>query len=519
MPEATALLFALALAAAPANPLRSSNEWSADHASHLLRRAGFGGTPDQIDFLHGLGRRKAVEYLVNYESRPDDPILLRLEPYQPPPRMAQPDATPQELQELQNQRRRADHRQFERLVQWWIETMISSPRPLQEKLVLFWHGHFTSGYREVQSSLALHRQNELFRRLACGNFRDLLIEITEDPAMILYLNTQQNRKQQPNENYARELLELFTLGPGHYTEKDIKEAARAFTGIAIEPQTGDVVYRPGQHDFGDKTFLGRTGRFDPADIIDIILKHPATAEFVARKFWVFFVHEDPDDKTVRALAGVLRRNKYEIRPMLTAMFSSDAFYGERARFTHVRSPVELLVGTMRMLQIAPQDTASLNGGLRLMGQSLMQPPNVKGWDGGAAWITTSTLFNRYNVMGGLLAGNDNPGARQQRMRQRQRLLETVGGEAMLEPEDEMRFQPAYDPMPALAAGKCETVEEVVDYFVRRLLQRPLRPERRQLLIDALQEHTGDRDVQSPASAAAIRGMIHLILSMPEYQLS
>ncbi len=517
MPELLAIM--LALGAGPADPLRSSDEWSADHASHLLRRAGFGGTPEQINFLHKLGRRKAVEYLVHYEGRPDDPIPLRLEPYQPPPRMAHPDAGPEELQELQNQRRRTDRRQFERIVQWWIETMVSSPRPLQEKLVLFWHGHFTSGYREVQSSLALHRQNELFRRRASGNLRDLLIDITEDPAMILYLNTQQNRKQQPNENYARELLELFTLGPGHYTEMDIKEAARAFTGIAIEPQTGEVVYRTGQHDYGDKTFLGRTGEFDPADIIDIILKHPAAAEFIAWKFLVFFGEEDPDKKTVRALATVLRRNNYELKPMLTAMFASDAFYGERARFTHVKSPAELLIGTMRVLEIPPQDTTSLNGGLRQMGQNLMQPPNVKGWDGGAAWITTSTLFNRYNVMGGLLAGNDSPGARRQRMRQRERLLETLGGEAILEPEVEMRFQPPYDPMPAVATAKCASIDEVVDYFVQRLLQRPLRPERRQLLIDALNEQTADRAVQSPANAAAIRGMIHLILSMPEYQLS
>ncbi|MCG8404222.1 MAG: DUF1800 domain-containing protein [Phycisphaerales bacterium] len=506
-------------AGSAADPLATSQAWSQDHAAHLLRRAGFGGTPEQIEFLTKLGRQKAVEYLVYYESVPETPIPVTIEPHQPPPRFTHPHLNREELRKIGMRRRQASRRQFQRVVRWWIETMVSSSRPLQEKLVLFWHGHLTSGYREVQSSRLMYEQNHLLRKHASGRLRELLIDVTEDPAMILYLNTQQNRKRKPNENYARELLELFTMGPGHYTEKDIKEAARAFTGLGLDKKTGRTIYRARQHDSGEKTFLGKTGNFEPADIIDIILEQSVTAEYLARKFWTFFAYEEPEERVIKALAKVLRDNDYDFKPMLTAMFTSEAFYSDRARFTHIKSPVELLVGTMRTLEIPPIDTTMMATGLRMMGQSLMQPPNVKGWDGGATWITTSTLMNRYNTIGVLLSGNDNPSTRTRRANQRRRLLETVGDEAKLAPDDMTPLQPAYDPMPIVEREKLKTVEDVVDCFVSRLLQRPIKQERRQVLIDALKRHINTRNVQSPGNAPGVRGLIHLIVSMPEYQLS
>ncbi|MFQ5500837.1 MAG: DUF1800 family protein [Phycisphaerae bacterium] len=501
------------------DPLATSDAWSEGHAAHLLRRAGFGGTPDQIKFLAGLGRKQAVDILVDFEQFSESPFPLTLAPHRPPLRFSHPDLDRDALQKLRNQRRRADRLQFERIVQWWIETMVSTPRPLQEKLTLFWHGHFTSGYREVRSSLAMIRQNRLFRSHAAGNFRELLIDISKDPAMILYLNTQQNRKGKPNENYARELMELFTLGSGHYSEQDIRESARAFTGLGVDFRTGETIFRRRQHDDGEKTFLGKTGPFGPEDIVDIILEQPAAAKFMARKLWTYFAYENPEEEIVHALAKVFRDGEFEIKPVLTRMFMSDAFYSDRARFTKIKSPVELLVGTLRMLEIPPVDTRSMFAGLAQMGQQLMQPPNVKGWDGGATWITTSTLFDRYNMTGALLAGNDNERTRRQRERQRQRLIDTLGDEAVIAKEDTVSLQPTYNPMPTVRTEGLKNIGQVVDHFTDRLLQRKLPPERRRVLIDALKQHINTRNVQTPANASGIRGLIHLITSMPEYQLS
>ncbi|HPF41414.1 MAG TPA: DUF1800 domain-containing protein [Phycisphaerae bacterium] len=505
--------------APPADPLKSSAEWTRDQAAHLLRRAGFGGTPEQIDFLHQKGRDGAVDYLVDFERIRDEAIPVRIEEY----RRQLEGGRGLDREERQKRRmavQQASRLQFARVTRWWVEKMTSSSRPLQEKLVLFWHGHFTSGFREVKSSGALYQQNQLFRRNAHGNFRSLLLAVTEDPAMIIYLNTQQNRKGKPNENYARELMELFTMGEGEYTERDIKEAARAFTGISIDRRTGKSIYRANQHDFGKKTFLGKTGDFHPADIIDIILEQPATAEYMARKFWEFFAYENPEPEIVHALADTLRKNRYEIKPMLTAMFRSDAFYSQRARFTHIKSPIELLVGTMRTLEITPVDTEAMVFGLQTMGQTPMQPPNVKGWDGGETWITSSTLFNRYNVLGRLLTGTKTAEAerqREQRLRRASRVLQAASID--IGDDDKCPTQPVFDPMPIVRAASVKSCEELADLFINRLLQRKIAPERRQTVIDAIRQHIDDRNIGDAKNADAIRGMIHLIVSMPEYQLS
>lgn len=515
-------ILATALAGTPtakADPLHASDTWTRDQAAHLLRRAGFGGTPEQIDYLHKKGRSGAVEYLVDFERIPDEAIPVRVERY----RGKIGALRGLDREERQKQRmalQQASRLQYARVARWWIETMTSSPRPLQEKLVLFWHGHFTSGFREVKSSSALYDQNQLFRRNAHGKFRDLLIAITEDPAMIIYLNTQQNRKGKPNENYARELMELFTMGEGQYTERDIKEAARAFTGISIDPETGKSTYRSRQHDFGRKTFLGRTGDFHPADIIDIILEQPATADYMARKFWEFFAYENPEPEVVSALADVLRENHYEFKPMLTAMFRSDAFYSKRATFTHIKSPIELLVGTMRTLEISPIDTESIVLGLQAMGQTPMQPPNVKGWDGGETWITSSTLFNRYNVLGRLISGTNSPDIARQREQRLQRATRVLqAADIDVESDDKCPAQPVFDPMPMVRAARVKTCEELADLFIDRLLQRRIAPERRQTVIDAIRPHVDEKKLGDAKHADAIRGMIHLIVSMPEYQLS
>ena len=507
-------------AAVWADGLPASKEWSRDQAAHLLRRAGFGGSPAQVDYLHKLGREKAVDCLLKFESPMPTATVERINLRGDLYKKSQPKPDREEIQKILAQRRRADQLQLQKVVQWWIETMVSSPDPLREKMVLFWHGLFTSGHREVKSSYALYQQNQLFRRNATGNFRTLVLAVTHDPAMIVYLNTRENVKGKPNENYARELFELFTLGVGHYTENDIKEAARALTGIKLNPENGQQVFLPRQHDYGLKTIFGKTGDFDAEDVVDLVMQQPACAEYVARRLWTFFAYENPEPEIVTALAKTLRDNKYELKPVLREMFLADAFYDKRATFTHIKSPVELMVGTARMLEIPPLDATVIERSLRAMGQQLMQPPNVKGWDGGAAWITTSTLYNRYNAPASLVFGTDNAEFRRRRAAMEKLLEETVGREAMMmEGEPLLTPQPAYDVMKDVAAAKLATPEAVVDYYLGRLLQRPIDAARRQVLVDTLKQDLGGRKLADAAAAPAIRGVIHLILSMPEYQLS
>jgi len=508
-----------ATTAAMADPLQSVTEWTPDHAAHLLRRAGFGGTPKQIEYLAALGRDKAIAHLVDYESIGFEAIPVKIDPVPEPIRRLYAGRDREEVQKILAERRRADQLQLQRVAQWWIETMVATPRPLEEKMVLFWHGHFTSGHREVKSSRALYIQNELFRKHATGNFRTLVNAVTLDPAMILYLNTQQNVKGKPNENYARELMELFTLGEGNYTEQDIKEAARALTGIKVQPEAGTAFVARRQHDNGAKVIFKTRGNFDADDVVDLILKQPAAARHIVTRLWTFFAHEDPDPEIVDALAKVFRKGGYEIKPVLRAMFACDAFYSARARFTHIKSPVELMVGTARMLEVPASDLTALERGLRGMGQQLFQPPNVKGWDGGAAWITTSTLYNRYNAPALLVFGTNDREFQQRRRRMNRMIEESVGREAMMANEGLLTSQPPYDPTPVILANELTSVERVVDHYLNRLLQRPISAERRQVLIDTLGAELKMTSVGDAKAAPAIRGLIHLIVSMPEFQLS
>lgn len=519
----TLTILLIALAGSPAiasDPLHASKEWTPDQAGHLLRRAGFGGTPEQIEYLTSLGREKAVAYLVDFEKVPFDPIPIKIDPIYETGRRQFAGMDREEIQKIQAERRRADQLQLQRMALWWIETMVATPRPLEEKMVLFWHGHFTSGHREVKSSRALYIQNELFRKHATGNFKTLVNAVTRDPAMILYLNTQQNVKGKPNENYARELMELFTLGVGNYTETDIKEAARALTGIKVRPESGTSFVAQRQHDAGKKTIFKKTGNFDADDVVNIVLDQPAASRHIVKRLWTFFAHEDPSPEIIESLAKVLRDNKFELKPVLKAMFAADAFYADRARFTHIKSPVELMVGTARMLDVPAADLLALERGLRGMGQQLFQPPNVKGWDGGEAWITTSTLYNRYNAPALLVFGTNDREYQQQRRRLNRLMEETVGREGMMMAGDELTTtQPPYDPMTAVKSAKLSTPEAVVDYSIRRLLQRPISSERRAVLIESLTSELKKTSVTDAAAAPAIRGLIHLIVSMPEYQLS
>jgi uncharacterized protein (DUF1800 family) len=276
--------------------------------------------------------------------------------------------------------------------------MLVTDQPLVERMALFWHNHFTSGLQKVRFAPAMYRQNVLFRRHALGNFATLLREIARDPAMLLYLDGAQNRASQPNENFARELLELFTLGEGHYAEADIKAAARAFTGWGLDRETGAFRFYPGAHDRNAKTFLGRTGDLDGGDILDVLLAQPRTAEFLVAKLWREFVSLKPNDGEIKRLAGVLRGANYELRPLLKAMFASQAFRESASRGSLIKSPVELIVGTVRVLGLPVPEKTRLVRAMQAMGQVPFEPPNVKGWPGGEAWISTNTLLMRQQIL-------------------------------------------------------------------------------------------------------------------------
>ncbi len=288
--------------------------------------------------------------------------------------------------------------QARELRNWWVEEMLVTDQPLVERMTLCWHNHFTSSLEKVKYTPAMYRQNELFRREAFGNFGRLLKAVARDPAMLIYLDGVRSVARQPNENFARELLELFTLGEGHYTEADIRNAARAFTGWSIDRETGAFRMHEQAHDSGEKTFLGQSGPFTGDDILAILLKQPRTAELVVEKLWREFVSLRPDPAEVKRLAAVLRNGNYEMKPVLRAMFLSPAFREPSNRGALIKSPVDLVVGSVHLLGLPVPEKTQLVRMMQGLGQLPFNPPNVKGWVGGEAWITTYTLLLRQQFL-------------------------------------------------------------------------------------------------------------------------
>lgn len=377
--------------------------WSRRHAAHLLSRAGFGGTPEEIEKLRSLGREKAVDHLLQYEATSDAfprPEWVR-EPWVDTE--ARLPGLSREEQAKRHASTRIRYRQeMESLKLWWLERMVSTRRPLQEKMVLFWHWHFPTGHGKVFISQAHWQQNELYRRHATGNFRELAQAVTLDPAMLLYLDGESNHRERPNENYARELMELFTLGIGNYTEADINEAARALSGWTLDGLTPR--HDPAAFDSGMKTVFGKSGAFTAREVVDLCLEHPAAASHLAGKLLAFFGVADPRGAAARRLAGVLRESRWEMKPVLRELFLLPEFYAAESMGTQIKSPVQLLVGMLRLLPLDWLPTRSLSQALARMGQDLFNPPNVKGWLTGRDMITTSTLMARYQVAELLVKG-------------------------------------------------------------------------------------------------------------------
>lgn len=367
---AAKLAMAQEAAAAP-NPLDDPRT----RLAHLLRRAGLGASPAEFDQFYAMGYHATIDWLLNYEGRND-------------------------VAEDRLAAATFDFTKREDLKRWWVVRMLTTNRPLQEKMVLFWHGLLTSGLGKVNDPLLMLRQNEFLRRNALGNFQTILAGITKDAAMLLWLDGHNSRKRAPNENYARELMELFTMGRGHYTEDDVKEAARAFTGWSVNRETREVSFNPKQFDDGQKTFLGRTGRWDANDIVDILVHQRATAEYISRRLFQFFAYREPSEQLVGRLGDVFEVSGFNIKQVVRAILLSNEFTAAPAYRALVKSPVELVVGTYRTLGLESTGDG-LAGLMRAMGQDLFDPPNVAGWPGGAAWLNSNSWLQRVNFVNGI----------------------------------------------------------------------------------------------------------------------
>lgn len=357
-------------------------------AFHLLSRTGFTPNPTEISQYAGLSREAAVDQLLaGVTTRPVTPYPASVSGDAGFPRARMNESDRRDF--VADQRFRTYD-----LRAWWLGEMLQTPSPLTERMTLFWHNHFVSSEQKVRLASLMRDQNQLFRENAIGNFAKLLHAASKDPAMVIYLDAATNRKEKPNENFAREVMELFTLGEGHYSEQDIKEAARAFTGWSVERRDGQFVYRSMWHDGGEKTIFGKTGRFDGDEVLDLLLARKETSEFLVTKLWREFVSPQPDRGEVERIATILREQHYEMKTALRALFLSKSFWDPENRAALVKSPTELVVGSLRALQISVPDPSPFIRTLHVLGQDLFAPPNVKGWPGNDVWINASTLLER-----------------------------------------------------------------------------------------------------------------------------
>jgi uncharacterized protein (DUF1800 family) len=378
--------------------------------AHLMRRAGFGASREELEARVAVGYEATVEELLHPETQPpvDDDIVFRYFPN-----------FEGGMAPVQSQAH-------------WLYRMINTQRPLEEKMVLFWHQLFATGNSKVDNPPELIEQIAMFRRHALSTFPNILTELAKNPAMIYWLDNNGNHKGSINENWGRELLELFSMGVGNYTEDDIKEVSRAFTGWTVAPKIPrlplgrfywDFEYKPEDHDEGEKVFLGHTGRFNGEDIIDIIVRQPATAKFLSRHLYNFFVADEPqvpswnitpprDPEAIDTLVQAYNESHYDIRAVLRVLFNADFF--KQARFSRVKSPAELVVSTVRLAGsfTAPRfGYQALAAECAFQGQELLNPPSVESWHTGEEWIDGGALVRRVNFAAKMLSDTNAPGVK------------------------------------------------------------------------------------------------------------
>ena len=432
---------------------------------HLLRRAGFGSTPKELQYYESLGYEKCVKVLLEPEHVDDSELdgLIANEHF--------------------------DFTRLDDLRRWWIYRMTFTRRPLQEKMTLFWHGHFATSNQKIENPYAMYMQNSSMRQLGLGNFHDLLLSMTKDPAMIVWLDNQQNKKGEPNENYAREVMELFSLGIGNYSEKDVKEAARAFTGW--QTHADGFFFNAKNHDYGEKTFLKNTGAYNGDDIIGIIVEQDSLGKFLATKMCKFFVADNPSPAIIADVASSYKLRGNNIRHMLSTLFLHDEFKRD-SYHAKIKSPVELVVGSLKTLQVTQLDNDGATF-MNRMGQNLFEPPSVKGWDGGPAWIATDTMMERFNFT----------------TRLTQEKFDALEG--------------YIKPSALIADQGLSTPEVMVDYFLELLVDDDVSPATAPDLVRYLTTDSAGKSVNpmndDKLLDAKLRGLVHLIMTLPTYQFA
>ncbi len=484
---------------------RYSGRFTTRNAAHLLRRAGFGGSATDIAALAAFASSdRAVDSLLHPTvADPDFPL------YPPTDAMYDPKKNRNATQ------------------MWYLDRMLRTQRPLAEKMTLFWHGHFATSVDKVQPA-QMAQQINLFRAQGLGTFRTLLSSVAKDPAMLIWLDNRSNVKAHPNENFAREVMELFALGLGNYTEDDVHNAARAFSGWGLD-KTQQFVDRPNLHDTTDKTILGQTGNFNGDDVVNIIVRQPAHSRFIARKLLEFFVYSDPEPELVEGLADVYERSGANIGMTVGTIFRSNVFYSTRAYRAVPKSPIEFAIGTLRYMGVTtvPQN---LVYSLQRMGQEPLRPPSVKGWDGGPTWINTSTLLARFNFVNSLVATTATQ-------------AQVAKGQAQMKPIGAMRAAPPAKPAPPppLAAPNIQPdaivalargidADRVIDVIVTTTLQDDVTSETRRTMYDFLTSSGGAALAGATSQVASvpfgpenyqekIRGAFALAMNLPVNQLN
>ena len=568
----------------------SAADWNYDRAEHLLGRAGFSGTPEEIRKLAEMTPEEAVRALVDYDDIPND----HLEPFEhsgfwdetlasfPPSRPAatdlamrngasmgvrvKPEGVNRHMQPVSDRFfywLRASALETRRVGYWWAERMLDSHRPLEEKMALFWHGHFATAQNKVRDYRKMLLQIDTFEQHATGNFGELLVAVAQDPGMLYYLDAGVNVKGAANENFAREVMELFTMGVGNYTERDVREAARAFTGWNFDNL--DFVVHEALHDDGEKTFLGRTGNFDGVEVLEIILEQPATANYIASKIYRFFVREDPSPALQAELGAVFRDNDYELKPLLRTIFLSRDFYSPAAYGAHIKGPVVHVITLLKQLG-APDvpGVPDFNSTTIALGQHLLNPPSVAGWAQGRSWITPALLQKRGNVAFEFLfpdvidfrdpsflarRGDGEVGARLRAgydfgaaiafdgdpaqmtafdlsALERDELFNTrVSGyrawaEAVRKLIPTPRGAARVDFTRMIFEAGATTTDEAIDHLLGRFLRMPVADDFREGLVTFLTEELGTADLERARTYLEdpLRMVTHLIMSTPEYQI-
>jgi uncharacterized protein (DUF1800 family) len=488
------------------------SRWDEGAAAHLLSRAGFGSIPEEAAAVQAKGLAQAVHDLV---EPPGSAFALE------PPDWARPRDLRLVRSEARAARRAGDNEKVREerkmegdelldLRRWWLGWMGATPAPLVEKMTLFWHGHFATSAEKVKDGYWMWRQNDTLRRHALGNFVALTKEMSRDPAMMIYLDLPQSRREHPNENWARELMELFTVGIGNYSEQDVRESARAFTGYRLNLSTQQFWFARNQHDGGTKAFLGRRGNFNGDDIIDILTQQTACAQFISKKLCRFFIADEPASAVVDGVAASLRTHNFELKPVLREIFSSAEFYAAANVRSQIKSPAQFIVETCKVLNCDLPGAPIAQGAMRQMGQLLFAPPNVKGWDGGKSWISTSTLLFRNNFANYLINGDAMaPAASSDRGKGADPGVKAAARAAVArqfhrDPIDVARIAP-----PDMRAN----TDKLVAQLSRRVLQTAPEAQDRGAFASFLASQNGD------TSDATVRGLLHLMMSTPEYQLT